>query len=88
MKYGNCLLYALMRWVVEGGRIELAWTSVKLRLPRFWHISRDGVKTRFAPVRPRNGLAALGHKTFFKGKVVTHDKAQQDRRRGGQRRSY
>lgn len=77
MKYGNCLLYALVKWVLEGGRIELGWTSVRLKLPRFWHISRGGVKSRFAPVKPKTGWKAILHKLCFAG-IVKQDRRKRD----------
>lgn len=73
MTWGNCLLYALLRRIMEpGSRIELGWMSIRLKLPRFWFIDRSGIKTRFAPLHPRKGWQALGHKLFFRGEVK-HD---------------
>lgn len=74
MKYGNCLIYALWQLLVTGGRIEMDWTSVTLKLPRFWHVNRFGEKTRFAPVKPRNGWPSLPHKLCYRGKI-THAQA-------------
>lgn len=69
MKWGNCLLYAVIRWALEGGRIELGWTSIRVKLPRFWHISRDGIKTRFDPINPKHGCKALLDKLCYRGEI-------------------
>ena len=69
MKWGNCLLYAVIKWVTAGGKIELDWTSIRVKLPRFWHTSKTGVKTRFAPLNPRKGWSAIAHKLCYRGRV-------------------
>lgn len=80
MRYGNCLLYALIRWVVEGGRVELDWTSIRVKLPRFWHIGKNGNKTRFAPVKPEHGWKALPDKLCYRGEVKHDQKINKPQR--------
>lgn len=75
MKWGNCLLYALWRLITTGGRVELGRTYIRLALPRFWHIGKDGTKTRFAPLKPRKGWTALPHKIWFRGQVKHDNRA-------------
>lgn len=70
MQWGNCLLYAGIAWIRRGGSIKLRVIRVGWAWKvRFYHVSRDGVWTYFAPLHPKRGLAACVHSIWYEGRV-------------------
>ena len=72
MVYGNCLFYAVYKYVAEGftGRIipHLTQESGGLKL-RFHYRDANGQETRLAPRYPKRGWRALYHAFWYKGVV-------------------
>lgn len=64
--YGNCLLYALKRFVVSGfkGKIQVRKNRLSRAGCTFYYI-KDGVRYHFTS-EPKGNM----HPWFFKGKVV------------------
>jgi hypothetical protein len=62
--YGNCLCYAVARWLLAGGRGRIRFVPY-----RFLYTGTDGVTTYFGPRHPKRGWRAVLHSLFFKGQV-------------------
>lgn len=70
MKYGNCWLYAIPRFIREGGHLDVRWSVRSQFIPHVsW--SRDN-KTfyEFVPIKKKWGvLEGIINSFFFKGEV-------------------
>ena len=72
MRYGNCWLYAVPRWLKNPRRTYLV---VRVSKHGFWpHVffaeSIDGLEVEeFRPVKPQQGIIGFLHAIFFKGWV-------------------
>lgn len=71
MRKGNCLIYALGMWLVEGctGRIEPA---ILKRWPpklRFYYVNERGERTYYVPDHPKRGWRACWDSLWYQGHV-------------------
>lgn len=74
MKYGNCLLYALGRFILSGFRGEIKATrNVNSRAGCTFYYIRNGVRYHFTSY-PKGNM----HPWFFKGQVIERNQAVLD----------
>jgi len=72
--YSNCLIYAVRKYLSEGGYI-LCRRSVAWRyLPHFLHRGQDGMITHFRPYKDITGPKVLMYSVYFKGYIATGDR--------------
>lgn len=67
--FSNCVLYAVPKFIREGGYLIISWSPRNRYIPHFsW--SRD-LRTveGFVPVSPKKGWVGVLNSPFFKGYV-------------------
>ncbi len=71
--YSNCLVYAFVQWIKEGGYICIRCSKSFKPLIHFLHRSKDGKITHFQPVTAVDGWRVMLFKFWFKGYVAEGD---------------
>ena len=71
MKFGNCWLYALPRWLREGGYIVVCWSPRNTFVPHAMFTQDiQGVEVEeYVPINPRSGLVGVLSSVLFRGRV-------------------
>ena len=66
-RFGNCILYAIPKFITEGGYVIISWSPRNRYIPHFsW--SRDLSEVEgFVPVKPKTGLLGVLTSPFFNG---------------------
>lgn len=70
-KFGNCVLYAVPKFIREGGHLIISWSPRNRNIP---HVSWTGdfrTVKGFVPVNPKTGWLGILTAPFFLGFVKT-----------------
>lgn len=66
-KFGNCILYAIPKFITEGGYVIISWSPRNRYIPHFsWSGDLSEVEG-FVPVAPKQGLLGVLTSPFFRG---------------------
>ena len=69
MKYGNCVIYAVPKFISKGGYLIFSWSPRNNYIPHVSY-SRDLIETEeFVPITPKKGWLGVFSSPFFKGKI-------------------
>lgn len=78
MKHGNCLIYAIRKWIKEGGYLVIRRSHASKIIPHFLHLDDSACfdkqcLSQFAPDYPKSTWQKFVHKLWFKGTVKRGD---------------
>jgi hypothetical protein len=71
LKFGNCHVYAWLKFITEGGNVIVEPSEKNTFIPHSYHM-KEGVRSEYVPVSPKHGWFSLIHSLGFVGRVKTN----------------
>lgn len=68
MRYGNCWIFAIPKFIIEGGYLIVRWSPRNALIPHIaWSRDLETVED-FVPEKPKRTLIGMIHAFCFKGR--------------------